>query len=587
MKKIFTFLTCLLIGTFVMAQKPSAVVSQATVAPTIDGVAEAMWDAEEKNNIDKVFGAETPTVGESGTTYWKALWDKEAIYVLVVVNDNLFLPAYAGGTPGQNWMYDKPEIYFDVNYTLVDGGGAGGGKGHIQIAPGFTKDKINGEPLVDNTVTYAFKVTGSGYVGEYKIPFGRLLTAEGLEVDKMGTIGFDVTVIDTDAETTDTPPNGIRQRMVWANIGTVAESYSNMDDCGTITLDGATESIFVESITITGEGGATTITTDNGTLQLSAAILPEDATTKTVTWSIANGESDLGRARLTADGLLTALVDGNITVKAAAKDGSYVESTLTLTISNQKVTRDDINVLTNGDFNKLNTDGLTAASWGGWTDASPAHTVVDGVSVHTPVESANVWNYQFSQNALTAKPNIPYVFTFKAWAAVARTLNVDFEDIADNSNRRYGVSSDPGNVGGRSEWNFDVTTEPKWFTYNVLFDEIKENTDQKVCFMFGLTPATTVYVDSVYLYSTEDEALITSIPQTKQESFRIYPNPVSNELTVVLPTVNANLAIYNSVGQKVYEKVANSLEVKVDVSALPKGMYFVRVNNISTQKFVK
>jgi hypothetical protein len=47
--------------------------------------------------------------------------------------------------------------------------------------------------------------------------------------------------------------------------------------------------------------------------------------------------------------------------------------------------------------------------WGGWTDTSPAHTIVDGVSVHTPVVATDIWRYQFSQNALTALPNIPYV----------------------------------------------------------------------------------------------------------------------------------------------------------------------------------
>ena len=54
-----------------------------------------------------------------------------------------------------------------------------------------------------------------------------------------------------------------------------------------ITISG--QVIPVTGITVTGTGGATTITTDNGTLQLTATVTPSDATNKTVTWSMVNG----------------------------------------------------------------------------------------------------------------------------------------------------------------------------------------------------------------------------------------------------------------------------------------------------------
>lgn len=71
----------------------------------------------------------------------------------------------------------------------------------------------------------------------------------------------------------------------------------------------------VESITVTGEGGATTISTDNGTLQMYATVLPEDATNKSVTWSVIPGT---GTASISSTGLLTAESDGTITVKATS-----------------------------------------------------------------------------------------------------------------------------------------------------------------------------------------------------------------------------------------------------------------------------
>jgi uncharacterized protein YjdB len=90
--------------------------------------------------------------------------------------------------------------------------------------------------------------------------------------------------------------------------------------------------IRVTGITVTGAGGATTIDTDNGTLQLTATIAPDDATNKTVTWSIHN---ETGQASINASGLVKALKDGNATAKATANDGSGVYGELTITISNQ------------------------------------------------------------------------------------------------------------------------------------------------------------------------------------------------------------------------------------------------------------
>ena len=98
---------------------------------------------------------------------------------------------------------------------------------------------------------------------------------------------------------------------------------------------GSTGSVLVTSITVSGAGEATTITTKGGTLQMSASILPEDATDKTVTWSRTNGT---GTASISSSGLLTALTDGTVTVRATANDGSNVYDDQEITLSNQSST---------------------------------------------------------------------------------------------------------------------------------------------------------------------------------------------------------------------------------------------------------
>ena len=106
--------------------------------------------------------------------------------------------------------------------------------------------------------------------------------------------------------------------MVLIGVGTVTED-----------VDGGTD---VTSITVTGTGGAITIPTDGGMLQMLAAVLPLDATIQTVTWSIIQGT---GVGSISSGGLLTAISDGTVTVRATAQDGTGIYDDLIVTFSNQ------------------------------------------------------------------------------------------------------------------------------------------------------------------------------------------------------------------------------------------------------------
>ena len=88
----------------------------------------------------------------------------------------------------------------------------------------------------------------------------------------------------------------------------------------------------VSTISVKGTGDATTISENGGTLQMIATVSPKNASNKSVTWSVTNGT---GSATISATGLLTAVTNGTVTVKATAKDGSGVSGTKEITISGQ------------------------------------------------------------------------------------------------------------------------------------------------------------------------------------------------------------------------------------------------------------
>jgi hypothetical protein len=72
----------------------------------------------------------------------------------------------------------------------------------------------------------------------------------------------------------------------------------------------------------------------------------------------------------------------------------------------------------------------------------------------------------------------------------------------------------------------------------------------------------------------------------------LYPNPSSGEFTLSSSQhIVSSVALYNVLGEKVMDKNAiRSNEVKLDVSQLPSGIYFVKIfteKGVLTKKLMK
>jgi len=672
--KIFTLLLCAFFVAGVSAQdRPTHEVAKVAVGPDVDGVVDELWNDIDPNNIDQNFQAETPTIGQSGESFWKMVWvEGEGIYLLLIINDDDFHPYYEVEPPGETWMYDKPEIYFDCNYILEDDGGASGegqpGNGHHQCAPPFA-DGLNDGTMLDAGeageaddddlgVKYAHMVNDPDYVSEYFFPMAYLTDKDGVPNDLSGEVGFDVTIIDQDEGVTTT-----RHRAVWANTGQFGdanESWNSMDECGILTFEGVGAKTYVESITLT----AGDITENNLPLQIQAEVLPEDATTKTLAWTV---ENVTGRAKINSAGVLTPIMDGEVIVTAAAKDGSYVEESVTVNISGQIVSRPEINLIRNGYFDQVEDDG-SAAEWSG------THQVYDGiVTLDPPPGGVNYWDFTMTQQDFGCNTEDMYTFSFVAWADEPDTFNVDFED-SNQDYLRYGISTHELS-NGRSDWTFVTEVTPTKYVFDVQFVDKIENTNESCQFMLGLHDPV-VYIDSIELINDNDLALLTEykpvesievsadastvatggtlqmsaevlpedadytgvrwsvepgtgwasidenglltgdtagtvtvvasakddsqqmgtlditvswpegIEQQKVSALKLYPNPAVNQLNVELPTLNATVSIYNSVGQKMEEVNVTGTKHSFDISSYAKGIYFVRTGD-SVAKFIK
>ncbi|MFT5511674.1 MAG: hypothetical protein ACI8SE_000067 [Bacteroidia bacterium] len=73
---------------------------------------------------------------------------------------------------------------------------------------------------------------------------------------------------------------------------------------------------------------------------------------------------------------------------------------------------------------------------------------------------------------------------------------------------------------------------------------------------------------------------IISVQNTTVNSFKIYPNPVSDILKVSIPTITdmkGDITIYNDLGEKVLIKPITDNLIDIETTHLPSGLYTVRL----------
>ena len=101
------------------------------------------------------------------------------------------------------------------------------------------------------------------------------------------------------------------------------------------------------------------------------------------------------------------------------------------------------------------------------------------------------------------------------------------------------------------------------------------------------------------LYDVTSNQLLTIVegsnPELSVEEFelnivKIYPNPVSNILTLNTQKEISNVSVYNMLGKELIHTVPNTISSDVDMSTLQSGTYFVQVtigNVLETVKIIK
>lgn len=116
-----------------------------------------------------------------------------------------------------------------------------------------------------------------------------------------------------------------------ATVTGTATDGSGVSGSTTVVVSNQQPIVQVSQIMVHSVTGETGIATPAGTLAMVADVQPADASDKMVIWSVDN----TSMATIDAGGLLHAMSDGTVTVKATATDGSGISGSATITMTNQ------------------------------------------------------------------------------------------------------------------------------------------------------------------------------------------------------------------------------------------------------------
>jgi len=75
--------------------------------------------------------------------------------------------------------------------------------------------------------------------------------------------------------------------------------------------------------------------------------------------------------------------------------------------------------------------------------------------------------------------------------------------------------------------------------------------------------------------------------EEQSDVIKAFPNPTSQTLKIQSTGIIKHIAIYNTLGQKVYESSGNNEEIQINIEYLPTGIYLLRVNDSWVQRFLK
>ncbi|MGN0807409.1 MAG: Ig-like domain-containing protein [Candidatus Coproplasma sp.] len=391
------------------------------------------------------------------------------------------------------------------------------------------------------------------------------VSVTGVSLDKENS---SLKVGETDTLTaTVSPADADNTNIIWSSsdetIATVVNGVVTALKAGTVTITATSaensglsascvytvSNVAPTSITLNTTSATITV---GDTLNLTASVLPSNATFKTVTWSTSNSSV----ATVDANGKVTAIGTGSVTITATADDASSVKATCAITVKAEivKVTGIALNY-SNENLNVGDTLQLTATvtpdnaddtsvSWStsnssiATVSASGFVTVVGEGTVTITATSATVSSV-YAQCKITAS-YVRYTVTFKEGSTTKSTQEV----ISGETATSYSYSKEGYALEG-------------WYTDSALTNKFNFST--------AITSNITLYAKWV------ESTISVTYSQGNAESAAIeWEDTNASAATVEYKLASASDSAYVAVDSELIRQV-DSVTARVDVLGLKGG----------------
>jgi alpha-tubulin suppressor-like RCC1 family protein len=154
----------------------------------------------------------------------------------------------------------------------------------------------------------------------------------------------------------------------------------------------------------------------------------------------------------------------------------------------------------------------------------------------------------------------------------------DYGQLGDGTNIN---KSSPIQIGTSNNWK--QVTAGNWFSTAIKNDGTLFSCGRNDYGQLG--DGTTVNKNNL----TQIICTALDVEEFKENSFKIYPNPVSNELNVKTDSslINQPYTIIDGLGRVVLNGKLNEVESTINVDQLSKGIYYLKIAGNSATKFIK
>ncbi len=374
----------------------------------------------------------------------------------------------------------------------------------------------------------------------------------------------------------------------------VSSTLVNLADTIDITI--INQIVEPTALTVTGEGGATSIDVNDGTLQMLVGVTPIDADT-TVTWSIA--ANDAGLAKISATGKLTAANNGVVTVIATSVSDTSITGEAEITLNNQII----------------NPTTITVSGEGGSTSIDVKGGSLQMLSEVTPAGADSIITWSIAANdttlatisttgLLTAVNN--GVVTVIATSISDTSITGEAEITITNQLTRPTAITVSGEGGATS---IDV----KDGTLQMLAEVTPTGADSTVTWSIASDDAAMATISTTGLLTAVSDGTVTVIATSNADAavtgeaeititnqvgindhvagnLSLYPNPVDQTLYIDYQKTINSVEIISANGQVMNVTSEFNRNNNIYVGNLKAGIFVIRAitgNNVYTGSFIK